>query len=279
MVDADDVIEPPGAVHTADPPAEPGLGHFFIIVERIAPKLTVRTEVVGRDAGDLRGDIVFIQLEILRLAPHVRGVHGHIDGQIADDADAKRVDIGLERSPLPEKEKLNIGEQLNVRLEEPAVFFEGSRASAAANVLVGPLAPGLHAEVPLERHEQSVVRKPVRILRGKALHLTAVALETAFGGFLQKRKAVFVELPVIDTAGIRAPVTAFDLPAREKPVVDQRVEIDEIRVACKGGKALVGGVAAACGTKREQLPVALTGRVQKIGKIIRGPAHRADAVG
>ena len=119
----------------------------------------------------------------------------------------------------------------------------------------------------------------MRILCGKALHLTAVALETAFGGFLQKRKAVFVELPVIDTAGIRAPVTAFDLPAREKPVVDQRVEIDEIRVACKGGKALVGGVAAACGTKREQLPVALTGRVQKIGKSIRGPAHRADAVG
>ena len=95
MVNADHVIQSGGAVHPADPPAEAVPLHGVIIVERIAPKLAVLGEVVRRNTGHLCGNAPAVQTEHGALRPDIGGVHGHIDRQVADNAHAKAVDVGL----------------------------------------------------------------------------------------------------------------------------------------------------------------------------------------
>ena len=279
MVNADHIVELLRAADAADPPAVAVARHRFVVVQRIAPELTVGAEAVGRDAGDLNGDVVFVQLEHLGLCPHVGGVHRHIDGQVADDANAEGVDIVLERDPLAEKEKLNVGEQLHVVAQHAAVALDNRAVLAAANVLIVPLCPRLHAEVALERHEERVIRQPALVFLFKRCDVLAVARKAARLGLFKQRKAAFVDLAVVNIAGIVAPVAGVDLCARQELILDEQVEVDEVWVARKGGEALIRRVAVARRAERQELPVFLSRGGEKVGKVIGGLAHRADAVG
>ena len=96
---------------------------------------------------------------------------------------------------------------------------------------------------------------------------------------VQQIKAHRILEAVVHTSGVRAPIDCIDLLAREQPVLLQKVEVDEIRVARAGAEALIGAVAVAGRADGQDLPVALTGMVQEIGKVIGGFAQRADAIG
>ena len=279
MVNADHIVELLRAADAADPPAIAVACHRFVVVERVAPELPVGAEAVGRDAGDLNGDVAFVQLEHLGLCPHVGGVHRHIDGQVADDADAEGVDIVLERGPLAEEQKLNVGEQLHVVAQHAAVALNDRTVLAAANVLIVPLRPRLHAEVALERHEECVIRQPALVFLFKRCDVLVVARKAARLGLFKQRKAAFVDLAVVNIAGIVAPVAGVDLCARQELILDEQVEVDEVWVASKGGEALIRRVAVARRAERQELPVFLSRGGEKVGKVIGGLAHRADAVG
>lgn len=108
VINADYIIQPCRTVNAANPPAEAIVLHGLVIVQRISPELSVSAEVVRRDTGDLCGKAVGIQLEHSPLRPDVGGVHGNINGNVPDDADAKAVDIGFQSVPLAEKQKLYI---------------------------------------------------------------------------------------------------------------------------------------------------------------------------
>ena len=137
MVNADHVIQSGGAVHPANPPAEAVPLHGVIIVERIAPKLAVLGEVVRRNTGHLCGNAPAVQTEHGSFRPDVSGVHGHINRQVADDTDAKAVDIGLQGGPLAEEQKLDIGEQFHILPQQLPVPGQ-SRRSAEPDSLIGP---------------------------------------------------------------------------------------------------------------------------------------------
>ena len=66
--------------------------------------------------------------------------------------------------------------------------------------------------------------------------------------------------------------------ASKRLALYRRVQIDEVRVACKGGAGLVGGIAESGGSQRQDLPIALTGFFQKIDEFIGLFAHGAHAV-
>ena len=85
VVQPQQVIQPPGTVHPADPPAEAVGLHGVPVVQGIAPQLAVGGEIVRRHPGHLLGHQVFVQLEAAGGRPHVGGVHGHVNGQVADD--------------------------------------------------------------------------------------------------------------------------------------------------------------------------------------------------
>ena len=84
------------------------------------------------------GNQIVVQLEELRLGPDVGGVHGHVDGQIADDADALLVDVVAQSGPLPEKQKLQIGEELHILPQKCAVLVQHGLVLTKAKVVVGP---------------------------------------------------------------------------------------------------------------------------------------------
>ena len=151
MVDADDVVQLTGAIDAAYPPAEAVLPHTLPIVQRIAPQLAVGTEIVWRHAGHGLGNQRLVQLEEFRLRPHIGGVHSHIDGQIADDTDALRVDVVPQPVPLAEEQILQVDEELHVLLQQRAVLLH--RAVLPQTDIIGPLRPRLHTEIALAGHK------------------------------------------------------------------------------------------------------------------------------
>lgn len=82
MIDADLVDICQGLGKTPHPPFVAVSRHLFVIVERIAPKLSVGAEIVGRYAGNGGGPAVFSKLKKLLMRPTVGTVmgdeHGHI---------------------------------------------------------------------------------------------------------------------------------------------------------------------------------------------------------
>ena len=172
MVDADDVVQLAGAVDAADPPAEAVLPHAVPVVQRVAPQLSVGAEIVWRYAGHGLGDQRLVQLEELRLRPHVGGIHGHIDGQVADDADALRVDIVPQPVPLLEEQILQVGEELHVLPQQGAVLLH--RPLLPQTDVIGPLRPRLHAEMALAGHKQGVIRQPAAVCLLEGGHGLAV---------------------------------------------------------------------------------------------------------
>ena len=277
MVNADDVVQPAGAVDAADPPAEAVLAHPIPVVQGVAPELAVGAEIVGRHTGYGLGNQRFIQLEELRLRPHVSGIHGHIDGQVADDADALRVDIVAQPLPLAEEQVLQIGEEIHILLQQGTVFLQRLRLPQAD--IVGPLRPRLHAEMALARHEQGIVWEPALICLHEGGHGLAAALPVTLEGLAQQVEALFVDAAVVHMTGIAAPLAPAALGLGQQTVGDEQLGVNVVGVTGVGGEALVGGIPVAGRAKRQHLPVALARRVEEIRKIVCRLPQRADPVG
>ena len=130
----------------------------------------------------------------------------------------------------------------------------------------------------LAGHVQGVIRQPAAVLRLEGGHRLPVPDPAPVLGLLQHGEAAFVDLSVVHVPGFGAPVLALHLIPGQQPVLDQQLQVDEIRIARIGGKALIGGVAVAGGAQRQHLPAALPGGVEKIGKVIGGLAQSPDAV-
>ena len=159
VVDAENVVQPGGTGDAANPPGVAVGFHGVPVVEGIAPQLAVGGEVVRRHARHLGGDVPLVQLESPGVRPHVGGVHGHVDGQVADDADALFMGVGPQVLPLAEEQVLDVGEQADV-IRQLLLVTRYCLRAAEADVLIRPLRPGLHAEMALDSHEQGVVRQP-----------------------------------------------------------------------------------------------------------------------
>ena len=173
---------------------------------------------------------------------------------------------------------MDIGEQFHILPQQLPVPGQ-SRRIVEPDSLIGPFLPGLHAEMPLEGHEQGVVRQPGGVFLCKARHRAAIPHPASFRRLFQQVQTIFIELAVVHMTGIFSPVPVTDLLLRQKPILDQQIQINEIGIARIGGKALVGGITVAGGTEGEHLPVPLTGGVEQIGKVISREAHSADTVG
>ena len=95
MVNPHHIIQPIAVGQAADPPLVSGLPVIAPAVQRIAPELARGGEAVRRTAGNSSGDIVPVQFKQFRMRPGIGAVHGHIDGDVAYNADAVMVGIGF----------------------------------------------------------------------------------------------------------------------------------------------------------------------------------------
>ena len=100
VIEPDDVVERMGPAHPVDPPVEAPAFQHIPLVDRIAPPLASRAEIVRRHTGDANRREVFMQLEDFRVGPHVGAVVADKDSHVADEADLALRAVGAQSLPL-----------------------------------------------------------------------------------------------------------------------------------------------------------------------------------
>ena len=101
MVEPHHVHELQGLAHSVDPPPEPLGAKTVPVVERIAPELPGDAERIRwHPAHDGRPPIR-VELPQVRTRPHVGGVVGDEDRNVANDPDPPLIGVALEIEPLP----------------------------------------------------------------------------------------------------------------------------------------------------------------------------------
>ena len=244
VVDAQDVEQPAHGAQPLDPPGIAGLGVLLPGVQRVAPALAVLLEVVRRHARDADGLAVLVQLEQLRVQPHVAGILGHVDGHVAHDLHA--VHAGVIVQPLPLVEEQVLAEDVVVDLVRQLLFvLRHGLGLAQADVLVRPVHPGDLAELRLDGAEQGVAAHPGVVgLEGR--DLLAQVVEGGLEGLAQQRVALGLHGHVIHPVGGFQGLVAAP---GQYALGLQHVEVDHQRVAREGAGALVGGFRVAGGAR------------------------------
>ena len=249
--------------------------HLLPVVDGVAPELTVGTEAVGGTAGHRRGTAAGVQLEELGVGPDVGGIQGHIDGHVADDPDAVAVGVGAQGLPLAEKFILQEILEADARLQLlPVGLHDGLQPHEQTH---GPGLPVPAPEMLLDGHKEGVILQPEAVVPDKFPVILRFC-KTAVGNF-QEPDPLMVQQAKVHPVLAGAPAHLGRLFGQQKPLLHQRVQIDQIVVARKGGEGLVGAVAVARGIQGQNLPVALTGSHQKVHEIIGRLTHAANAIG
>ena len=158
MIHTNHVIELEAVPHPAAPPLEIGSPVIIPAVQGVPPNLTVGGKGIRRAARDGGGRVVLVQLEQLRVGPHVCAVGRNVDGNVTHDLDVLTVGIGLQLCPLLIELELQILLELHVKVQLPVVVVHG-KAPVHPNIL-GPLAEGRVAEIVLQSHEQGEIIQP-----------------------------------------------------------------------------------------------------------------------
>ena len=106
VVEPDDIVEFEGRPEAGDPPGIAGAGLVLPIVERIAPELAERGEIIRRHAGHRPWPAGGIELKNGAVPPGVGAVQRDKDRHVADDADAALRGVAAQARPLAEEDVL-----------------------------------------------------------------------------------------------------------------------------------------------------------------------------
>ena len=276
VVDAHHIVQLEAVPQAGDPPLIAGRTVRLPAVERIAPQLTGGRKSVRGNTRHRRGQIFLIQLEQPRVCPCICRVQRHIDGDIADDPDAFAVGVGFQPAPLLVELELEILVVLHLKIQLPAVVVHG-RLPAQTDVL-GPLDPRLALKSVLHRHEQGKIIQPPLVFLTECRKRFVVADVAAGVRQPQQTAALGIQAAIVDVICLAAEVCLFALVGSQHPFLHQCIQTDEIWIARKGGKALIGAVAVAGNTQRQDLPVGLPGFLEPVHKVVCLLRKAADAV-
>ena len=276
MVDPGHIVELVDIPQAGQPPVKAGFPVVIPAVQGVAPELARGGEAIGRTACHCGGHIAIIQLEQPGIGPGVGGVHGHIDGDVADDLHSLGVGVVLQPAVLLEELELQILLILDVEVQLPAVVIQGI-VIAQADVL-GPLVPALAVEEILQGHKEGIVLQPPAIVGGELLIFGILTDPAALIGHGQQDLSAVIEGGVVDVILLVAEEHAVALVIAQNTLGDQGLQIDEVGVAGKGGEGLVGAVAVAGGMDGQDLPVGLSGIPEEVHEFVGLQVEAADAV-
>ena len=126
-------------------------------------------------------------------------------------------------------------------------------------------------EIGLHRHEQSIIVQPPGVFPAEVL-IDRIFVDMApLISHTQQLQAVFVHPLIIHVGRITSEVHRVALRFRQHTLLNQRLQTDEIGVARKGGKRLIGrieGAAMAGRAQRQNLPVFLSRLLQPVYKLV-----------
>ena len=286
MVDAEQVVDAQRVAHPLDPPGVSRLFMIGPIVQRVAPQLAVGGKIIRRAAGHPGKTALGVQLKQGPAHPGIHRIGGDVDGDIAQNFHALGVGVGLDLFPLEGKLVLQKFPEADLLLLLGPERCQSARVPQA--VLPGPLGPALHLMRGLEGHVEGVILQPalvgqregvviVREIMGAAVPAGALFAPGRIGG-AQNFIAAGVEGAVIHLQRVLAPIFRPELGGGEQTVRLQGVKVDEIRVARKGGAALVGAVAVAGGAQRQDLPDLLARSGEKINELFSFLSEAANSI-
>ena len=106
MIKPHEVHQLQRAAQARDPPGETARGMHLPAVERIAPQLAGRAEIIRRHAGDDGGPARLVEVKQLPVRPDVGAVLGDEDRDVADDLEALAPRELAQRLPLTVEQKL-----------------------------------------------------------------------------------------------------------------------------------------------------------------------------
>jgi hypothetical protein len=107
MIEAQDVAGGQRPAHPFNPPIVAAGPQHVPAIQRISPALSGNAKGIGRHTGNRNGLEVGIELENIRMGPHVGAVVADENGNIANDLDATRSASRMQGAPLFEERKLN----------------------------------------------------------------------------------------------------------------------------------------------------------------------------
>jgi hypothetical protein len=107
MINAHDVEQLEDALEAPHPPGEAGLRMSGPAVLRVPPMLSVPAEAIRRVAGHAPGLSAPVELEKLRVTPHVSAVVRHENGKVANQSYAQAMGVLAQCPPLAVKLELH----------------------------------------------------------------------------------------------------------------------------------------------------------------------------
>ena len=276
MVDADDVKAAARRAHALEPPIKAAGSHVIPVVDRVAPELAVPAEAIGRTTGHDARTAGAGELEVFRMRPDVGGIERGVARQIADDADAAVVGVFAQPLPLVVEAVLQEAVEADVGFEQGAVTLD--RGGLVRTDVGGPFGPRAAAEVGLHGHKERVFREPRGLLLHIFIKIRGHGLQKARERAAQHGQAGLIEEGIVDVRGVLTPALPVQLLLRQPTGGDELIRVDEVGIARKRGKRLIGRIAIARRTDREDLPIGLPGFFEKVDKVISGLAEVAHAV-
>ena len=127
MIEAYDVHVSEQSAQPVNAPAIARPPEAFPIVNRIAPELPLRAEVIGRHAGDEACPALLIQKEELRISPYIARVGRNEERKIADQSHAPGMRMYLEPLALAEQKKLPKAHLADLILQFVSDFLQRRR--------------------------------------------------------------------------------------------------------------------------------------------------------
>ncbi len=158
VVDAQQVAGGEAGPDARDPPRVALVLQHVPPVERIAPELPRRAEVVGRNAGDGGGPAGGVELKEVLARPHVRAVVRDVDRDVAHDGDAALARHAPHALPLAKEEELDVALVVHLLAECRVGRREG--IGVAEGEVGPPLRPRPAGKVRFQRREAAPVFEP-----------------------------------------------------------------------------------------------------------------------
>ena len=114
-----------------DPPGIAGARMGLPVVNRVAPELSLRAEVIRRNARHETRPAPFVQQEQFRVGPDVAGVGRNKEGQIADQPHTPCAGILFQTSGLPEQQELRQANLIDLIRQDSPRLARGQRVPVA----------------------------------------------------------------------------------------------------------------------------------------------------
>ena len=210
------------------------------------------------------------------MRPEIGAVGGDIDRNVADDADALLSGVLAQLLPLAAEFKLNIAVEPHLIGQ---LFLPGRNGLGlvVADIRFPCIVTGAAVRV-LDRHIKRIVLQPVRVFADKILKFFRLLCAAVAVGLTQQCESGMIHLAVVDGAAVIAKVRVIALVLGQEPLVDQFLQIDQVRISGKGRERLIRGIAISCGAQRKDLPVCLARLHKEIYEFACRHGKAADAV-